>query len=315
MNPPGQRLLFLFLDGVGIGRADQGNPFFARATRFLPCWQGGGTLPDGTPLRHIRSDVGLEGIPQSATGQTALFTGARGPELGPAPVSGYPGKGLRRLLRQRGLLVLAKQRGCQARFFNAYPLHEELFRGHHVRLDEDGTLHFSDEFPVAFRRRLSATSVMMIAIGQQPAGLPALEAGEALYQDYTNRSLGERGATVVEFTPERAGEILAAARGQVVLYEYFQSDVCGHRGDPAAAGQLVGELDRLLGTLIACLDPGRDTLVVTSDHGNLEDLSSRGHSRNPVPFLAWGRLGDELRARVSAIEEVTPALLELGLLG
>ena len=314
MSPRGGRLLFLFLDGVGIGRADDGNPFYTGNARFLPCWAGAGPLPDGTPLRPIRADVGLDGVPQSATGQTALFTGARGEELGPAPASGYPGKGLRRLLRERGLLALARNRGRQARFFNAYPLHESLFTGEHVHLEGDGSLRFSDEFPAAFRRRLSVTSVMMLSIGQHPAGLPAILAGEALYQDYSNRSLREGGLAVPEYSPERAGEILAGAQGEVVLYEYFQSDICGHRGDAAAARRLVDGLDRLLGALLARLDPARDTLVVTSDHGNLEDLTTRGHTRNPVPFLCWGRRGGELRARVAALEEVTPSLLTLDLI-
>ena len=54
--------------------------------------------------------------------------------------------------------------------------------------------------------------------------------------------------------------------------------------------------------------------MVTSDHGNLEDLTTRGHTRNPVPFLCWGRRGGELRARVAALEEVTPSLLTLDLI-
>jgi bisphosphoglycerate-independent phosphoglycerate mutase (AlkP superfamily) len=42
---------------------------------------------------------------------------------------------------------------------------------------------------------------------------------------------------------------------------------------------------------------GPDLVVVTSDHGNLEDLSDRGHTLNPVPALLIGP--PDLRAAVA----------------
>ncbi|MDO9170716.1 MAG: hypothetical protein Q7W29_02680, partial [bacterium] len=55
-----------------------------------------------------------------------------------------------------------------------------------------------------------------------------------------------------------------------------------------------------------------ETLVLlTSDHGNLEDLSTRSHTRNPVPLLAWGPGAATLLARCTRLDEVTPALLSL----
>ncbi len=60
------------------------------------------------------------------------------------------------------------------------------------------------------------------------------------------------------------------------------------------------------------LDKKNDTLILTSDHGNLEDFYLRGHSRNPVPFLAWGRHGARLRQKIKcSITDVSPAILEL----
>ena len=59
------------------------------------------------------------------------------------------------------------------------------------------------------------------------------------------------------------------------------------------------------------LDGKSDTLVLTSDHGNLEDFHLRGHSRNPVPLLAWGRHGARLRERIDSLSDVAPAILDL----
>jgi 2,3-bisphosphoglycerate-independent phosphoglycerate mutase len=46
-------------------------------------------------------------------------------------------------------------------------------------------------------------------------------------------------------------------------------------------------VDRLARALVAGLGEG-DSLVVASDHGNVEDLGNRNHTRNPVPVLAFG---------------------------
>ena len=52
------------------------------------------------------------------------------------------------------------------------------------------------------------------------------------------------------------------------------------------------------------------TLVLTSDHGNIEDLNEHGHTRNPVPFVAYGPHEKALRDRVHSLVDVTPAILE-----
>jgi bisphosphoglycerate-independent phosphoglycerate mutase (AlkP superfamily) len=67
----------------------------------------------------------------------------------------------------------------------------------------------------------------------------------------------------------------------------------------------------LLESLLVRLDKKQDTLILTSDHGNLEEFHLRGHTRNPVPFLAWGKHGEFLRAKVKSLSDVAPAILDL----
>jgi bisphosphoglycerate-independent phosphoglycerate mutase (AlkP superfamily) len=55
----------------------------------------------------------------------------------------------------------------------------------------------------------------------------------------------------------------------------------------------------------------RDSLLVTSDHGNLEEADHKRHTLNPVPFLVWGAQKDALFGLVHSLEDVTPALLAL----
>ena len=46
---------------------------------------------------------------------------------------------------------------------------------------------------------------------------------------------------------------------------------------------------------------------MASDHGNIEDSSSRLHTRNPVPLLAAGPAADRF-AGLRSILEVAPAV-------
>jgi hypothetical protein len=308
-----QRVIFLFVDGCGIGAPGEGNPFHLAGCRFLPFWSGGPPLPDGTPLAAIDACLGIPGAPQSASGQTALFCGVGARELGDRHRHGYPDRALRRVILERNLLSRLAARGVRGRFLNAYPAHEELFSAAHVRIEPDGRLWFSPAFPERFKRMVSVTSCMLLASGQKPFGAEAIRSGRALYQDYSNRQLREHGSTLPLFSPAQAAQVLrgASRRFDFVLYEYFQTDLYAHRRSLADCVALVRDLDTLVGALVATLDAGRDTLVLTSDHGNLEEHPARGHNRNPVPFLAWGRHGRRLREAVRSLSDVAPAILGL----
>lgn len=67
-------------------------------------------------------------------------------------------------------------------------------------------------------------------------------------------------------------------------------------------------LDEFLMGIIKKIKPS-DTLVITSDHGNLEDLTTKTHTRNPVPLFVKGNT--EPFKNVKSITDVTPAILEV----
>ena len=308
-----ERAIFIFIDGCGVGPAQPQNPFFLAGSRFLPFWRGGMRLPDGTPVAAIDATLGIPGAPQSASCQTAIFCGARAMEIGGRHRNGYPDRSLRRIIREKNLLSLLAAAGAAARYLNAYPAHEELFTARHVRIEPDGSLWFSPAFPERFQRMVSVTSCMLLASGQRPFGETDIRSGQALYQDYSNDLLIAQGLALPRFSPQQAAHVLHAAsrRFDFLLYEYFQTDVCAHRKPLEECVVLVRDLDELIGTLLGLLDKNSDTFILTSDHGNLEDHALHGHSRNPVPLIAWGRHGARLRQRIRSISDVTPAILEL----
>ncbi|MFH2107257.1 MAG: sulfatase-like hydrolase/transferase [Chrysiogenia bacterium] len=308
-----KQMIFLFVDGCGVGRADPGNPFFMAKSSYLPFWPGAMVLPDGTPVTAIDASLGIPGSPQSASGQTALFCGSKAAEIANRHRNGYPDQALRSIIRNKNLLSELQKKGVSARFLNAYPLFEDYFSSKNIAIKPDGRLWFSTVFPERFKRMVSVTSCMMLASGQRPFGAAAIQRKKALYQDYSNRQLNEKGLSLPEFSPQQAANIIynSSLRLEFILYEYFQTDLYAHRRPFAECVGLISELDTLVGALLSRLDKKNATLILTSDHGNLEDFYLRGHSRNQVPFLAWGRHGGFLRKKVKSLSDVSPAILEL----
>ncbi|MDQ1353647.1 MAG: Metalloenzyme protein [Acidobacteriota bacterium] len=331
-----KRLLFIFLDGVGIGDKVHSNPFFTAQSAFLPFYTVNSTeqcLPDGTPVKAINATLGVEGIPQSATGQTSLFTGENIPALLNEHKGSYPDKTMRRILKEKNLLSLLRYKNLNARYINAYPFHAQLFTQPHIDIHEDGSFHFSEEFPALFKKRISVTTCMSIVNELTPFDENDITHENALFQDYSNLSLvqgleeaqksgklndllktaafpGILPPSLPVFSPEKAGEILfnVSQKYDFLLYEYFQTDVYGHRNTFSERVQLVQQLDRLLGRLISLMDKERDTLLITSDHGNIEDGVTLAHTRNPVPLVVWGNRTHELRESIDSLVDVTPAI-------
>lgn len=312
------RMIFLFLDGVGIGNADDRNPFYVAKTRYLPFYNvnkrincDGIRLPDNTPVKAIDPLLGVEGLPQSASGQTSLYTGVNVPRLLGEHKGSYPTRSMRKIIREKNILLRLKKQGLNAVFINAYPIYTHLFAADHIQIKPSGELHFSQEFPALFKRRISVTTCMMISAGQMPFSEKDVELERSLFQEYTNCWLKGKGLDIPEFTPEKAAQILANASQtyDFMLYEYFQTDIFGHRRGFDEKVKLVSDLDRLFSQLLSRLNPLHDTLVLTSDHGNIEDSASKSHTLNPVPLISWGRRSRELRNSIHCLTDVVPAIL------
>ena len=79
-----------------------------------------------------------------------------------------------------------------------------------------------------------------------------------------------------------------AAEHRFTLYEYFITDKIGHAQDMSAAKTTLTELASFIRELLTKLDLEHTTVILTSDHGNIEDLSSRNHTLHQVPTIIWG---------------------------
>jgi len=163
-----KKLIFIFLDGVGIGAASQGNPFYAAKSEFLPFYKGNPGLPDSTPIKPIDALLGVEGIPQSASGQASLYSGENVPKLLNQHRGSYPNRLMREIISKKNILLNLKEKGRSAVFINAYPVYSRLFTVDHIRIGPGGEFHFSRAFPAEFKRRISVTTCMMVTAQQAP---------------------------------------------------------------------------------------------------------------------------------------------------
>ena len=65
----------------------------------------------------------------------------------------------------------------------------------------------------------------------------------------------------------------------------------GHRRDPAGYYGCLREFDAELAHLASVIDPGRDLVLITADHGNDPTFRGTDHTREYVPLLAFGPAG------------------------
>lgn len=290
---------FVFLDGVGLGPAGLSNPL---ASLHLPAFErlAGGQRwtaraetiqAPGHVFRPLDATLGLDGLPQSGTGQASLFTGVNcaaraGRHWGP-----YPHSTSKPVIAERNLFVRLREAGRRGAFANAYP--DRFFR-------------FAEA-----RNRWTVTTLCCVEAGVPLRREADLRAGDALAADLTGTAWPEHlGLDTPVISEADAGRRLArlSRSADLTLFEYFLTDKAGHSRDPARAAAVLRSLDAFFGALLDGLDP-EGLLVVTSDHGNIEDLATKSHTRHAVPLVALGPAADAF-AGATSLTDVTPALVD-----
>lgn len=287
-------VLLIFLDGVGIGEKNDANPF--------------ATIENLEPLAHFRgvsneiifggrmistdARLGVEGRPQSASGQTTIYTGINAPQMLGHHKQGFPNEKLREIIREHSIFLQLKRKGItETVFANAY------------------TPQFFTETP----RWKSATTCAVEAAAMQFRKLPDLLGRKALFHDFTNQDLIARGFDAPIFSPTEAAEILANLSNEYrfTLYEHFITDKIGHAQDFERARIHLPLVAEFVRETLHQVNLKKTTVILTSDHGNIEDLSVRNHTLNDVPTIVWGRKKDEIAEQIKDLTDITPAILQL----
>ncbi|NEQ30318.1 MAG: alkaline phosphatase family protein [Leptolyngbya sp. SIO4C5] len=299
MSLEAPQFIFCFLDGVGLGGRQPGNPFAAKAVMpFLTSLLGCQLVADAQVeqsnllLKPIDACLGIPGLPQSATGQTALYTGCNASQFLGRHLSAFPGGSLRSLIAASGLFQQVQALGGKVAHANLY-----------------STAYFE---AIAQRRLRYSVGTLLSLTAKVPFRLqPAYERGEAIFWDITGDLALQRGITAPAISPQEAGRRLALLGGQhqVTLFECYLTDFAGHGQDWQQALQVLQRVDTFLAGLVETL-PANVTLVLSSDHGNLEDLGTKRHTLNPVPLLVVGNQAKAF-SEVQAITDITPQMVSL----
>jgi hypothetical protein len=304
------RVLMIFCDGVGIGRKDPAvNPLFVAGLPALRSMVGDNLFSlhrrelqgPQTTLLSLDATLGVAGLPQSGTGQTALFTGENAARLIGKHFGPYPYSTLRRLIAEQSIFARLRKRGLQAYFANAYP--QRYF-----------------DYVARHPSRITVPPYASLQSGIPLLGAEDLAAGRGVSADITGEGWHALGYPEMKsISPPEAGRRLVRMlqRHEFVLFEYWKTDHAGHAKDMGEACVALSALDGLVGGALEAMDCRRDLLLITSDHGNLEDLSIKTHTRHPVPALLHGHRHAELAARLRAAPDganlcaVAPALIQM----
>jgi hypothetical protein len=297
-------VVLIFLDGVGIGKNDASTNPFVQAHMPALTSLCGGKLPY-TPFKRISSEqadviavnatLGVAGLPQSGTGQTAIFTGVNGAKKFGRHFGPHPPSVLRSVIEKKNIFHRLKAIDKSVVFANAFP--KRFFD-----YIESGT------------RRLTVTTLSC-----RFADVPLLTASELLLgkgisADFICAQWKKLGhPEIIPITPAEAGRHLAqiAAKHHFTLFEYWLTDHAGHSRSMATAVEVLERFDEFLSGFLELFDPVNTLLVIVSDHGNIEDLSTKSHTRNRVPCILAGKHRHKLVNRIKNLTHITPAIMRL----
>jgi len=287
-------VLLFFIDGLGIGPRGAFNPLDGleeAAPLAIFRDEQPATILDGVVV-PTDACLGIAGRPQSASGQTTILTGVNAPARLGYHKQGFPNAALLEIIREHSIFRQLRSMGIMPiTFANAY------------------TQRFFAERP----RWVSATTAAVEAAELKFRTVDDLRNGQAVFQDFTNSVLIARGEDVSERSPQEAGKVLATivAENRFTLYEYFITDKMGHGQDKIGARSVLTALAAMLRTLLSTLDLNHTTVILTSDHGNIEDLSTRNHTLNAVPTIIWGPARERVARQVHSLADITPAILDV----
>ncbi|RHX96209.1 metalloenzyme [Leptospira yasudae] len=304
-------IFYMFIDGIGFGPDDPATNPFSRYAKsfFLPL--AGKPIPEEAPETlkkavFLKTDasLGIKGLPQSATGQTSLWTGINACKVLQRHLSGFPTFTLKKIISKYSIIRVLEEHGFKADLLNCY------------------TPAFTD-YVKKNPRHVSASTLIQMASDKPLKNMDDLRQGKGLYMDITHEYLKEFSRGYLDDSDdlfrvrdpyETGTSIIRNCKEDgytLCIYEFFLTDKVGHKMHWEAAEKYIGELESFFKGVLETLNPEEDQLIVTSDHGNLEDLSVDVHTVNPVPTILYGKHTEALKSKIKAIVDIPTAIYDI----
>ncbi len=296
-----KRVIVVFLDGVGLGDENlEANPFMhvelptVQALLDVPhlTRHVAGTVTDQAALLGLDALLGVPGLPQSATGQTAILTGHNAPAVIGEHYGPYPDQKLRQILARDSIFKALLEAGQPVAYANAYPTRflDRLNRG---------------------KGRLSANTQAALMANLKLRSGQDLRQGRAISALLNNEFWPEPDFELPPLTAYQAGTQLAglAQEHTLTFFEFWYSDILGHKKNQAESLKTLGLLDDFLAGILTGSDLNQSLLLVVSDHGNFEDWTTNKHTKNPALTILVGAGFQALVPQLHSLIDLKPVLL------
>ena len=300
---PARHVLMIFLDGVGLGDDDpRFNPFAAADTPTLSTLASGHRwyrttgrqLPPRAAFVPTDARMGVPGRPQSGSGQAAIVTGINIPMRIGEHYGPRPNALTRAIISEDNIFKQVIAMGHSAALLEAYPQewHAAVKRG---------------------KRLLSSYQQAAYEAGVILMDESHLYKGDALSVDWTGeawqKELGY--ADVPLYSPEQAGRKLVelSRRTTFAFFPHWLTDTIGHRGTVEEGVHLLTVFDGVMRGVLEAWDDTEGLVIITSDHGNLEDLSHGKHTENDVPTVIIGAGAHDFAASIYTLADLTPQII------
>jgi hypothetical protein len=277
-----RHILFIFVDGIGLGAdAPKTNPFSVANMPILTALTNGKRWlrNTGKQINHraifVPTDprLGIEGRPQSGSSHAVILTGKNVPEILGRHYGPLPNEPIRNLLDEDNFFMRVKQRGGKAGLVSAYPPQ---------RLDGINS----------GKRLPSSIQYAAIAAGQSLFTKDDVIAGNALTAEYITNSWQEHLGieNLPDYSAQEAGRKLAqlSRSYDFAFHSHWMTDWVGHRGSMEQAVGLLEIFDKVITGVLDEWHDDEGLVIITSDHGNMEEIGNRKHTENDVPTLIIG---------------------------
>jgi 2,3-bisphosphoglycerate-independent phosphoglycerate mutase len=292
----------IFIDGVGIGKKDfDSNPFFKYGFETFdkmfgetPHLGNAKIEKNGKYIFPADARMGVDGLPQSGTGQVSIFCGVNAPKIVGKHFGPFPYSTTIPIIAEKNILKYYKDEKKSAFFANAYP---KVFF----------------DYLKSGKTRLSTTSLGCRLTGIKLNSVSDLRKAKALTAEITNERWNKKlNYKLNEIKPETGARRLLrlAIQNDFTLYEFFLTDHLGHGRIIDEFNKIYYNFDRFLLTILGEVNKYKMTLIVCSDHGNFEDLSVKTHTINPALTITAGFNADKLANSIKDLSDIKPSIIK-----
>lgn len=292
----------IFIDGVGIGKKDyQYNPFFKYGFKTfeqlfddIPAIDKQRLSKNGCYVFPIDANLGVDGLPQSGTGQVSIFCGMNAPKFIGKHFGPFPYSTTIPVIESLNIFksyIEADKRAC---FANAYP---QVFF----------------DYMNSGKTRLNVTALSAKSAGLRLNDVNDVIDGNALTAEITNERWNKNlNYKLNVISPESAAGRLIniALKNDFTLYEFFLTDHLGHGRIADEFDQIYHNLDNFLFTLLTKINNSDLSLIICSDHGNFEDLSVKTHTNNPALGISAGKHADKFALEIIDLTDIKSTILK-----